>query len=131
VWAVDANLPRKALTQKEAEAFMRKLNKRKYCGYSTWRLPTADEVEQSFDFVYYKKNMEQANLRLSQRIGVRNLKRGYYLTSKANIVAVKGAHLVTDWRPNGETNYEKLDMLKWATAAWPDKGYVWPVTNGK
>lgn len=119
MWTRDGYLAGKAMTWNDAFNFIKKLNERKYAGYSDWRLPVRKELETLPNFV--KSNGVEKEISIFFiRIGFKDVQSSHYWSSSTFADNINYAWIVNMW--DGNVYYYNKSYHNY---------YVWPVRAGQ
>ena len=118
MWTRDANIRGKGMTRADAFKFVEQLNKKKYAGFSDWRLPQKEELETLVNYAKAKGVKERINELLNE-MGFKNVLPGYYWSSTINASNATSGWIVQFW-----VGYVGIDHES-------SGDYVWAVRSGQ
>jgi len=122
MWTRNANLGKR--TWKETVNLVAELNRKKYAGFSDWRLPSIEELETLCDYAktmgYDGNSSTRRPAQLLNLIGFHDVQASVYWSSTTNT----GGTIYAAW-------YASMYDKSVRSAYTYGMGYVWPVRAGK
>jgi hypothetical protein len=122
MWTRDANLGKS--TWKETVTVVAELNRKKYAGFSDWRLPSIEELETLCDYAktmgYDGNSSTRRPAQLLKLIGFHDVQASVYWSSTTNT----GGTVYAAW-------YVSMHDKSVRSAYTYGMGYAWPVRAGK
>ena len=118
MWTKDVNIAKKEMNWQEANDYIKRLNKKKYAGYSDWQLPRSEEFATLLNFVSNEggNGTREDYAKFLNMIGFKNVRSIFNYWSTSTISYGKGVASIVDiW---GGIVYD---------ANKGDYSHVWPI----